>query len=150
MFQTSESFYCKNYLVKDNISNYGKISFGIIRNTIDNDDINFYHYREKSKDSIAEKMTRQGKRKEQIYDKYAMRIICNDIDQCYELKQKIANNWFVIPMTQDDYIADPKANGYQALHLALNLYHANIEVQIKTPAMYDTAEYGSASEYKKK
>lgn len=102
--------------------------------------------REKHLYSIYEKMRTQGKSFEEIMDVYGLRIVVDSIDHCYRALGTVHNFYKPIPNRFKDYIAIPKANGYQSLHTTLIGLHAvPIEVQIRTKDMNEMAAYGIAS-----
>lgn len=103
--------------------------------------------RSKSIYSIYKKLN-QGKTFKQIYDFLAMRILVKDINTCYQALGLIHAKYRPMSGRFKDYIARPKANGYQSLHTTVfgsdnNLY----EVQIRTREMDDIAENGAASHW---
>lgn len=102
--------------------------------------------REKHLYSIYQKMRSQQKSFKDITDVYGLRIVVNDLDDCYRALGLVHNFYKPIPNRFKDYIAIPKANGYQSLHTTLiGLHGVPIEVQIRTQSMDEMAAWGIAS-----
>ena len=88
--------------------------------------------REKHLNSIYNKMKFKQKSFHEIMDVYAFRIITDTEDDCYRILGAVHSLYKPLPGRFKDYIAMPKANGYQSLHTTLFGMHVNIEIQIRT------------------
>ena len=104
--------------------------------------------REKHLYSIYEKMRSQHKSFSEIMDVYAFRIIVDRVDACYRVLGAVHSLYKPVPGRFKDYIAIPKANGYQSLHTTLfGMHGVPIEIQIRTEEMEAMANNGIASHW---
>lgn len=98
--------------------------------------------------SIWKKMQRKQLPIDELYDLLAVRVIVDNLTHCYTALGIVHNLWQTIPKEFDDYIANPKENGYQSLHtVILDAQGNRIEVQIRTQDMHDYAELGVAAHW---
>lgn len=101
--------------------------------------------------SIYKKMLRKSADLEQIYDMSALRVLVGSIEDCYAVLGILHGHWQQIPEEFDDYISNPKPNGYQSIHIVLigpeNHY---VEVQIRTYKMHQESELGVAAHWRYK
>ncbi len=101
--------------------------------------------------SIYRKMQQKGKAFEAVRDVRAVRLIVPDVAACYTALGLIHTHWRPIPGEFDDYIAAPKDNFYQSLHTAVIWDDGKpLEVQLRTPDMHQSAEYGIAAHWRYK
>ncbi len=104
--------------------------------------------REKHLNSIYQKMSGKHLSFNEVTDVYAFRIIVDSVDMCYRVLGAVHNLYKPVPGKFKDYIAIPKANGYQSLHTVLfSPYGVPIEVQIRTEDMHKVAEGGIAAHW---
>ena len=104
--------------------------------------------REKHLYSLYKKIRDKTLSFEEIYDVYAFRIIVEDVDACYRALGIVHNLFKPVPGKFKDYLAIPKANGYQSLHTILfGPYGVPMEVQIRTEEMDKMAEAGVAAHW---
>ena len=101
--------------------------------------------------SIWKKMERKGAEFGEIYDVYAIRILVDEVRDCYAALGIVHSLWRPIPGQFDDYIAVPKNNLYQSLHTAvIALDGKPLEIQIRTQAMHQVSEVGIAAHWRYK
>jgi guanosine-3',5'-bis(diphosphate) 3'-pyrophosphohydrolase len=104
--------------------------------------------RQKSVFSIYKKMQKKKRSFDELFDIYGFRIIVQSVDECYRVLGLIHNAYKPIPGRFADYVAIPKANGYQSLHtVVFGPLGDNIEVQIRTQQMDQIAEAGVAAHW---
>ncbi|MDQ7048052.1 MAG: bifunctional GTP diphosphokinase/guanosine-3',5'-bis pyrophosphate 3'-pyrophosphohydrolase [Enterobacterales bacterium] len=104
--------------------------------------------REKSVYSIYKKMQKKTGVFEEVMDVYGFRVVADTEDSCYRILGQLHNLYRPVPGRFKDYVAIPKANGYQSLHTTLKGPHGlHIEVQIRTNEMHQMAENGVAAHW---
>jgi len=98
--------------------------------------------------SIWKKMQGKGLTLERVFDLRALRVIVDSVDECYAVLAQLHQVYQPVEGEFDDYIARPKANGYQSLHTVLRAPDGRtMEVQIRTRAMHEHAEHGVAAHW---
>jgi len=101
--------------------------------------------------SIYKKMQRKGLEFHELYDVRAIRVLVDDVAQCYAALGLVHQQWTPVPSEFDDYIAKPKGNDYRSLHTAvIGSDGRPFEVQIRTRAMHEHAELGVAAHWRYK
>jgi len=101
--------------------------------------------------SIWRKMQAKNRSLEHIFDVRAVRLLVEDVSQCYAALGVVHNLWSYLPGEFDDYIANPKDNNYQSLHTAvIGPDGQTVEVQIRTREMHRHAELGVAAHWRYK
>ena len=101
--------------------------------------------------SIWNKMRKKGVEFSEVYDIRALRIIVDDLKDCYTALGIVHNLWSPIPKEFDDYISNPKGNFYRSLHTAVHCPDGrSLEIQIRTREMHKHAELGVAAHWRYK
>ncbi|MCD0504062.1 RelA/SpoT family protein, partial [Bordetella petrii] len=101
--------------------------------------------------SIWNKMRLKGLEFSQLYDLRALRVIVDDVRDCYTALGMVHDMWTPMPDEFDDYISRPKPNGYRSLHTVVADDDGRpFEVQIRTRGMHQFAEYGMAAHWRYK
>ena len=107
--------------------------------------------RVKSIYGIYRKVFMSGRSFDEIYDIVAVRILCNTVNECYNILGLMHDLFRPIPNRFKDYISTPKPNMYQSLHTTvISKEKMPFEIQIRTYEMHHTAEYGIAAHWKYK
>ena len=122
---------------------------GLLQKHLDQENISSTCYgRPKHIYSIWKKMQRKQLEIDGLYDLLAVRVIVDNLTNCYTVLGIVHSLWQYIPKEFDDYIANPKENGYQSLHTVILDPEGNrIEVQIRTQDMHNYAELGVAAHW---
>ncbi len=130
---------------------------GVIKNSLDKEDFEYtIKGRPKSIFSIRRKMLNQGVAFDEVYDKFAIRIIykCEDYNEkflAWKIYSIVTDHFRPNPLRLRDWISSPKGTGYEALHITVMGPKGNwVEVQIRSERMNEIAEKGYAAHYKYK
>ncbi len=101
--------------------------------------------------SIYRKMKRKDVDFSHVYDVIAVRVLTRTVEECYAGLSCVHSLWPQIPAEFDDYISNPKPNGYRSIHTAVvGPQNKNIEVQLRTYQMHEESELGVAAHWKYK
>jgi GTP pyrophosphokinase len=101
--------------------------------------------------SVHQKMIAKRLSVEQVHDLLALRVIVEQVADCYQVLSLVHSTWGAIESEYDDYIAKPKRNGYQSLHtVVVEPDGRPIEIQIRTRRMHQDAELGVAAHWRYK
>jgi len=102
--------------------------------------------RVKSEASVLAKMRRKGVDRDGIFDRLALRVRVATEAEAYAVRDLLEARHEVIAGERDDYVANPKPNGYRSLHTAVHTRFGDVaEFQVRTHEMHADAEYGGAS-----
>ncbi|NNE62494.1 MAG: bifunctional (p)ppGpp synthetase/guanosine-3',5'-bis(diphosphate) 3'-pyrophosphohydrolase, partial [Gammaproteobacteria bacterium] len=101
--------------------------------------------------SIWRKMQKKNLEFHELFDVRAVRVLVDSVADCYAVLGVVHTSWQHIPREFDDYVANPKENGYQSLHTAVVADSGQVvEVQIRTHEMHEKSEFGVASHWRYK
>jgi GTP diphosphokinase / guanosine-3',5'-bis(diphosphate) 3'-diphosphatase len=124
---------------------------GKTENILNKENLNFIdiYGRTKKYYSLFKKLQEKDKTLDQVYDLVALRIIVDSIDDCYYTLSVLQRYFLVDNRRIKDYIARPKLNGYQSIHLTVTDEELQVtfEFQIRTKQMHEFAEYGVAAHF---
>lgn len=106
------------------------------------------NYRMKHKYSLWKKLLRREMDLEKVHDIVALRVVVNNIEECYKVLGIIHSIWNPLPGRIKDYIAVPKPNGYRSIHTTIFTGSGEVaEIQIRTKEMHAEAAYGIAAHF---
>ncbi|HLD18099.1 MAG TPA: RelA/SpoT family protein [Patescibacteria group bacterium] len=109
------------------------------------------HGRVKRLYSLYRKLQRYQNDLSKIFDLIAVRVVVEDVEDCYLVLGLVHKHWTPVPNRIKDYIAQPKPNGYQSLHTTVFLSQGEVvEFQIRTREMHELAEFGVAAHWRYK
>ncbi len=97
--------------------------------------------------SIYNKIHQKGYKLSQLYDLTAVRVLVQNVNECYSVLGAVHTKYMPLDGRFKDYIARPKANGYQSLHTSVLVDEKPLEIQIRTFDMHNHAEYGIAAHF---
>ncbi|MGB0894562.1 MAG: GTP diphosphokinase [Parashewanella sp.] len=101
--------------------------------------------------SIWKKMQGKHLSFDELFDVRAIRVVTDKLQDCYSALGIVHTHWHHIPKEFDDYVANPKPNGYQSIHtIVVGPQGKTIEIQIRTQSMHEDAELGVAAHWKYK
>jgi GTP pyrophosphokinase len=106
--------------------------------------------RVKSLLSTHRKASRKGIAAYELHDRIALRVLVDEPDECYTVLDHLHARFAPVDGELDDYIASPKASGYQSLHTTVSILSDTLEVQIRTHDMHHAAEEGHAAHWRYK
>ncbi|WP_299793673.1 GTP diphosphokinase [uncultured Shewanella sp.] len=123
-----------------------------LQNRLDKDQIRAKVYgRPKHIYSIWKKMKGKDLKFDELFDVRAVRIVTDRLQDCYGALGVVHTLWHHIPREFDDYVANPKPNGYQSIHtIVVGPEGKTVEIQIRTEQMHEDAELGVAAHWKYK
>ncbi|MFS1437673.1 GTP diphosphokinase [Shewanella sp. 10N.286.48.A6] len=123
-----------------------------LQQRLDNDQIRAKVYgRPKHIYSIWRKMKGKDLKFDELFDVRAVRIVTERLQDCYGALGVVHTLWHHIPREFDDYVANPKPNGYQSIHtVVVGPEGKTVEIQIRTEAMHQDSELGVAAHWKYK
>ncbi|QIV96544.1 GTP pyrophosphokinase [Allofrancisella inopinata] len=87
---------------------------------------------------------------DELFDITAIRVVANNVDECYKVLAEVNNLYCPIPEEFSDYIASPKSNGYKSIHTVVKAHGQNLEIQIRTHKMHEESELGFAAHWRYK
>jgi len=101
--------------------------------------------------SIWKKMDKKGLAFGELFDVRAIRVVVDELQDCYSALGTIHSLWHHVPSEFDDYVANPKSNGYQSIHtIVIGPEGRTVEIQIRTEQMHNDAEMGVAAHWRYK